>query len=537
MLRGVLLAVLGLAAGLRSLEYFQGQPLWLDEAMLGLNVGRYSFLALLGTLQHGQSAPPLFLWAIEAATRIGGMSEYALRFVPFLAGLLLPWIIWRAARQLAGAEAALIATALAAVSVLLLRYSTEVKPYGTDALVSIALVLVALRIRAEPDRAARWWQLLGAGVAGMAFSFSAIFVLAGCLASLLADASIRGNKARLRRLILLGGGLAGGFAALYLIFYLPHAGKSFMLSYWRGTFLDLGAPDLSRRLYGLARSLSQQFPTLPDQLQVRAQSAAIVLGGLLMIRRCGLPAAAQVVVPFAAFVAGAVVTPYPIAERLQLFLAPFAFIAVGVVIAEALRLVRMRPGLAAVAGVLLVLVWGASPVFAYWRSPPVIGDSREPVRLISGAGDRDPVYVTTGGIALWLFYSTNWTHPDTARLDHFAVSNSTYTGGARIEVIGEPSGMQFVEPFGYAGQAPKPGWAAGEAARIAAVARPSAWLFNTSGVRAGLDTLKAEFARRGIAVSEIRKGKLIVSPGNTCDNSNLSHRELSKSRASPRLEL
>lgn len=508
LLRGLLAVVLGLAAALRLLEYLEGRPLWLDEAMLALNLGRHSFLALLGDLQYSQTAPPLFLWAIELASRIGGMGEYALRAVPLVAGLLVPWLIWRVGRELAGGDAALIAAALAAISVPLIRYSAEVKPYGIEVLVGVGLALMALRIRAGPERGARWWQLFGGGVAAIAVSYSAVFVLAGCLASLLADPAIRRDRTALRRLFLAGGGLAAGFAVLYLAFYLPHADMPFMLRYWHETFLDLRQPDFTRRLYGFARALSQPLPGLPDQLQIRGQSAAIALGLLLIVRRGGLPAAAQVVVPFAAFVAGALVTPYPIGERLQLFLAPFSMIAVAVLIAEALRLLRLRPNGVALAGVILVAAWGSPRVLAYRRMPTVVADSREPARLVSNAPDRDPVYVTPEAIPLWAFYSTDWSRPDTIRLDHFAFRDSmAFTANGRRELIGAWAGQVFTEARGYVRSAPEPGWAAGEADRIAAVARPGVWLFTTADNTSLPDSLRAEFVRRGMTVSEIRKGK------------------------------
>jgi hypothetical protein len=48
-------------------------------------------------------------------------------------------VVWVAAKQMADPEVGVIAAAIAALSPLLLYYSNEVKPYGTDALVAAGL--------------------------------------------------------------------------------------------------------------------------------------------------------------------------------------------------------------------------------------------------------------------------------------------------------------------------------------------------------------------------------------------------------------
>src|SRR5687767_7409612 len=118
------------------------------------------------------------------------MGEYALRLVPLLSGLLLPWVMWRLTRAIAGTGAALIATGLTAVSVPLIYFSAELKPYGPDALVSAALLLLALRVRSLPDNPARWWHLTLTSVAAILVSAPAPFVLVGVGAALLADPAV-----------------------------------------------------------------------------------------------------------------------------------------------------------------------------------------------------------------------------------------------------------------------------------------------------------------------------------------------------------
>jgi predicted membrane-bound mannosyltransferase len=158
--------VLLLGTFLRLFEYFRNRPLWLDESMLALGIGRQGYAELLGSLDYDQTAPPLFLWGIKTLSLVGGMSEYALRLLPLLAGLALPWVVWRVVRALGGPVAGVIATGLAAISVPLIYYSAEAKPYSLDALMSGILILLTLRTREDPRQSRLWWQLLIAGMLG-----------------------------------------------------------------------------------------------------------------------------------------------------------------------------------------------------------------------------------------------------------------------------------------------------------------------------------------------------------------------------------
>lgn len=67
---------------LRYVNFHAARSLWLDEAMLALNVAARSFPELLRPLDYNQIAPPLFLWIERLAVLAGGTSEKALRAWP-----------------------------------------------------------------------------------------------------------------------------------------------------------------------------------------------------------------------------------------------------------------------------------------------------------------------------------------------------------------------------------------------------------------------------------------------------------------------
>ena len=89
-----------IAAGVlvRLRFYLFNRSLWLDEAMLSLNLLDASFPGPFKDLEYGQAAPPVFL-LLERLMVIGfGSSEFVLRLLPFLAGMLLLPLFYYTAR-------------------------------------------------------------------------------------------------------------------------------------------------------------------------------------------------------------------------------------------------------------------------------------------------------------------------------------------------------------------------------------------------------------------------------------------------------
>ena len=77
----VALVLLGIA--LRVIPITQGRDLWIDEAMLGLNLVERSPRQLLEPLDWDQGAPVGFLLAVKATMTAFGSSESAMRLLPF----------------------------------------------------------------------------------------------------------------------------------------------------------------------------------------------------------------------------------------------------------------------------------------------------------------------------------------------------------------------------------------------------------------------------------------------------------------------
>src|SRR4026208_361868 len=86
-----LIAAIAILVGiaLRVIEFARDRPLWLDEAMLSLNIASRSWAQLARPRAYDQSAPVAYLWLERLAVNVGGVNELTLRVLPFVAGLAL----------------------------------------------------------------------------------------------------------------------------------------------------------------------------------------------------------------------------------------------------------------------------------------------------------------------------------------------------------------------------------------------------------------------------------------------------------------
>jgi len=143
------LIILGII--LRARHYLAGRSLWLDEAMLAINIINHSFFGLTQQpLEYDQGAPIGFVFALKGITLLLGDSEYAFRLFSLLAGCLsLILMAFLAKKQLKKAGA-LVALALFASTNYLIYYSAETKQYMGDVLATLILLLLFTKLL-EPE--------------------------------------------------------------------------------------------------------------------------------------------------------------------------------------------------------------------------------------------------------------------------------------------------------------------------------------------------------------------------------------------------
>ncbi len=312
---------------LRFRQLLIGRSLWHDEARLALNIVGRSYAQLMGPLDYQQGAPLLFLWSEKGMTDLFGNGEYALRLLPFLAGLAALLLFPLIARQYQTPRAALWGTLLFAFSAPLIYYSSEVKQYASDILATLLALLLFLQLI---SRRLRPVDALWMGLAGVILIYSAhaaIFTLAS--AALIAAAVRLHEKERSQLLIVftVGAIWLAGFAANLLLSLADLANNQVLLNFWQGGFPPQGGGTAQTAVWVYERFLELFSVTL--EMTFPAMAAVLYLLGLLVMTGRRWPLALSLFLPLLLTLLAAFLGRYPFFGRLMIFAFPLLYILIA----------------------------------------------------------------------------------------------------------------------------------------------------------------------------------------------------------------
>lgn len=344
---GVCLLLAGFLLRLR--QVLMGRSLWLDEAMLSINIVNRSFLGLTEWLEYDQQAPIGFLWLQKVSVLIFGNNEYALRLVPFAAGCAALWLMYLISRRLP-TFAGLTALALFAFSYPLIYYTAEAKQYIVDVAVALSLLSLFLHFD-EQDLSVRDHALLGLlGAIAIWFSHPAIFTLAGIGLALLIKAIQKKSWAALGGPLLTGALWLASFALFYALFLNRSVTADVLLDFWGDSFLPLS----SRAGSWLTVSFHNFFHDVAGLASPLLLNLLLASLGLVFFFRKTLSLALALTMPTLLVLLASTARAYPFAGRMILFLTPAVFITFGGCVELLGRAIRNPPasawtrGLAAV---------------------------------------------------------------------------------------------------------------------------------------------------------------------------------------------
>ncbi len=319
----IAIAILLLAVCLRTAAFASERSLWIDEAMVALNIVERSPVRLFEPLDRNQGAPVGFLLATKASVELFGPSERALRMPAFLASLVGLSAFAIAAYRLLPRPAAHLAFALFAVSPHVVAYAAECKQYSSD--VAFAAVLLALV-------AGRWNLRRGialafVGALSVWCSHPALFVLAGLGVALFAMAVVQRDRSRILGLISLGGVWLASFAAVYLV-NLRHLGHNdYLIHYWAGHFAPWPTSRPGAIWYvdhALAFVIEPAGMAGESRLAQAALGIVAALGMATIARRSFANVSLAFLFTIAIVLIASHLHLYPFAGRLLLFLVPMA---------------------------------------------------------------------------------------------------------------------------------------------------------------------------------------------------------------------
>lgn len=373
--RGAALLVPAVFLALAAVRLFtlaQHRDLYIDEAMLALNVRLLPLSGLLAPMPLFEQAAPLGLVLLAKLAMLAGLeAEWALRLIPAAFSVLGAVALYGAAARLGGRSAGVVAVAYTTALPILVRQGTELKQYAGE----FAATAVLLYVFAALNDGRRWSapQLLAVFVGCILVSNLAPVVLAafGC-----AFVAWRWRVAAARPGVRVGPvelsllGAVALFAAYYLLFLLPTV-RLQLLAYWdfyRSGLAPLSLSPEALAWYGQALGRAFGISVLYDIMGAPAFLVGVAGGvtlaafGVAALRRRSPPTLLGMVFLVAGVWGLSLLGKLPlIGHRHYLFLLPATtlLVALGVVRLRAMaawRAPRLVPRLETAGLALLVLV-------------------------------------------------------------------------------------------------------------------------------------------------------------------------------------
>jgi Dolichyl-phosphate-mannose-protein mannosyltransferase len=319
----------------RLLRYFANRPLWLDEAALAINIRERTFAGLTKPLDWGQGAPIGFLWLEKTVCSLMGTSEYSLRLIPLIAGLLCLPVFFLVCLRLFDVLTAIVGLSLFAVAESFIYYSSEVKQYSTDTLVALTLVLLC--IEAVRSQRTVWMWLLGlGGLFGLFFSHPAIFVLGPIVVYLVVAGGASRRAAFVLAVVWTVAFLTNYFLFLALLLqadqrlvesnsagFMPFPPRSLTDCKWYFTQLFFVSKYIFSHPTGVGEQIGVGTP-------IAGLAAALAIVGVVYVARDRRPALVILLGPIILVLIASAMKKYPFSGRLILFLLPLQVLLIAV---------------------------------------------------------------------------------------------------------------------------------------------------------------------------------------------------------------
>ncbi len=398
LLRSITFALMSLAAMSMVIQFMTNFSIWLDEAALANNIVGRSFSELWEPLSHRQAAPIGFLLLSKLISSFLGTSEYALRLLPLIFGLLSIWLFYNLGNKICP-PALVFGMALLATSQLHLRYAAEFKQYIGDSFWALLLTTLAFQV-ADSNQPRSFMIFTFFGCVGVWFSYPIIFILAGTGSVLFWEALLQGKYIRAKKLGLVGALWVASFGFAYLLYYEPSSNNEhllkFMQNYWHDFFVYLDPESIIRAILELMIWVGGLFQPILLILNI--------FGLILGIRYLDMRSITLLLTPLGFMMIASMLQLYPVANRLILFLIPNIMLIVSVgwwrmtsqIISSTPRIGWMVFSL-----LLFVLLARIDLPFEF----PDITEAREALLWVDTVRSDDPLYATERMAIIATYYN------------------------------------------------------------------------------------------------------------------------------------
>jgi hypothetical protein len=352
-------AVIAASVVLSGIQFLYNRSLWLDEALIALNILERGHLELLKPLDFKQVAPILYLQLTKLASGITPFAEFGLRLVPLICFWASLFVFYKALRLLFRENFPVVfSLSLFAFNMHLLYYSSEVKQYMSDVFVSVMMMYLLLHAFRNP--AARFFVLGAAGIIAIFLSNIAPIVLLASGLFLLFENKPWKNLHVLRLITLTGIAWLVTFLVYYLLFVHDHPSRAFMVAEWtkENAFLPVQVFSsgfflfLKEKAGGIGNLVFSEYRVLIVLF------LALILYGLWHLYKQGKGGLLFLfLAPVPVHLALSALQLYPFSSRLILYIIPFMIVPAIIGLQAVLEPIPAK-GKRAIAGVGIFLVPG-----------------------------------------------------------------------------------------------------------------------------------------------------------------------------------
>ena len=409
---------------LRLRQYLTGRSLWLDEAMLALNIVNRDFGGLFKPLDYDQGAPIGFIVVEKTFSLIFGRNEFGLRLFPLLIGLSSLWLFYLLLKQFTRGAPLWVGLALFAFNPRLIYYSSEVKQYIVDVAATILLLLLTMPLFQQPERR-KFVTLAWVGSLALWFSHPSLFVLAGIGLALSLFYFQKQDFPNLRQTFGMGLLWVINLGVLFFLSLNNLRHNAYMREYWQGAFVPMPPwSDLNWYVSAFQQNMDTQFGV---SYAAGIMFLLMFLGlSMLFIQRREV-AITIISILFFTFLASALGL-YPLLERMGLFLVPIGILLIANSFENLSKRLREYPipsviALIAMSG--FVLYGPVTRSLEQFITPKYFEHIRPTMRFLQETWkEGDALFVSYGAVPAFEFYSPSY---ELENISYMAGQRENYT--------------------------------------------------------------------------------------------------------------
>ena len=400
--------IITLGSILRMRQYLSYRSLSGDEASLAVNIVSRSFEGLTEPLGFHQAAPVGFLYIEKLLMILLGNADYILRLFPLISGILAVYLIHRIGLDHFG-TVGIFALSMFALNSWQVYYTSELKQYGSDVMVTLLLVYLSIRCLKEEPQGRDFIWLGVMGVITIWVSHVAIFILAGTGLALVLEKYVQKRRIPFAWLAGLAAAWLVSFGIDYLVALQDSAANRYFQTFWSKAFLPLppwsDIPWLVNIYYKFVLVTLNGTDTGMDHMILILG----FIGGLsLLARRPGM--AIIVISPFIMTLIASAWQKYPLSHRFMLFLVPLTLLLMAEGIGRIYSLLAKWQKHAALVlcgiPVVLMLLLPAQNAIGGFKSPSTASEIKPVMKYIEeNRKQGDVIYVHYRSVSAFTYYA------------------------------------------------------------------------------------------------------------------------------------